>query len=230
MSPLPHVVAQIFKPPYSTHNSETAISTIKEIVPTFDHMADTENEHEENEPPWGSNIAAALDEDAHDVDEHIVHMYWFIHHTNWRFMDIYTLRRLVRLLQKIAKYLYEHDGDFRAEMGVGFAKRNLEFSNSAYGIFSSSSLLSQIQLATFYTRLGQYEEAESQYLKALWISETAFGLNHPKTAAVLNNLSVVYDRQGRFKEAKRTQELALETNTTFLTSMINCLKSLYECL
>jgi Flp pilus assembly protein TadD len=46
-------------------------------------------------------------------------------------------------------------------------------------------------------------EAEPLYQRALDTRERVLGPEHPGTATTLNNLALLYYRQGRFEEAER---------------------------
>lgn len=65
-------------------------------------------------------------------------------------------------------------------------------------------------LATVYTDQAYYAKAEQQYLRALEISEEAWGPQHPYLAGILNNLARLYLRRGRFEDAEMCSQRALE--------------------
>ena len=49
---------------------------------------------------------------------------------------------------------------------------------------------------------GRYSEAEPLYKRSLAVVEKALGHDHPKVAAVLNNLAEVFRKQGRYEDAE----------------------------
>ncbi len=49
---------------------------------------------------------------------------------------------------------------------------------------------------------GRYEEAFPYTEQALKLGEQEFGLDHPTTASLLNNLAVLYEAQARYAEAE----------------------------
>ncbi len=65
-------------------------------------------------------------------------------------------------------------------------------------------------LATVYSDLGRYSEAEPLYIRALEITEKALGPEHPDVGNRLNNLAGVYSDLGRYSEAEPLYNRALE--------------------
>ena len=63
---------------------------------------------------------------------------------------------------------------------------------------------------------GQYANAEPFFGMALRIREKVLGLEHPDVAQSLNDLSVLYNYQGRLKEEQPLQERALSIRTKTL--------------
>jgi tetratricopeptide (TPR) repeat protein len=57
-------------------------------------------------------------------------------------------------------------------------------------------------LARFYKTRSQFSTAELWYQKSLAISEDQLGVNHPNTAASLNNLAELYKLMSRYAEAE----------------------------
>ena len=53
-----------------------------------------------------------------------------------------------------------------------------------------------------YKTQGKYAEAEPLYQRALRITETALGPDHPSVAIRLNNLALLYKTQGKYAEAE----------------------------
>jgi tetratricopeptide (TPR) repeat protein len=49
---------------------------------------------------------------------------------------------------------------------------------------------------------GRYSEAEPLYKRSLAVVKKALGHDHPKVAAVLNNLTEVFRKQGRYEDAE----------------------------
>ncbi len=56
---------------------------------------------------------------------------------------------------------------------------------------------------------GRYAEAEPFARKALELSRKEFGPGHPTTAALLNNLALLYQAQGRHAETESLQVRSL---------------------
>ena len=56
---------------------------------------------------------------------------------------------------------------------------------------------------------GRYEEALPFAEQALKLSEQEFGLDHPNTALILNNLAELYSAQGKYAEAERLHNRSL---------------------
>jgi len=57
-------------------------------------------------------------------------------------------------------------------------------------------------LANAYRTQGKFEEAESNYKRALNMLENSVGPGHVNVATVLNNLAVLYRKQGNYTEAE----------------------------
>jgi tetratricopeptide (TPR) repeat protein len=57
--------------------------------------------------------------------------------------------------------------------------------------------------------LGEYAEAKARYAAALAIREAALGREHPRVAALLNNLAIVHARLGEYEQAKARGEQGL---------------------
>ena len=58
-------------------------------------------------------------------------------------------------------------------------------------------------LASLYTNMGRYKDAEPLYKQVLAIREKAFGKNHPKVANVLEDMSALYKKMGKDADAKK---------------------------
>ncbi|HZU01229.1 MAG TPA: tetratricopeptide repeat protein, partial [Ktedonobacteraceae bacterium] len=64
--------------------------------------------------------------------------------------------------------------------------------------------------ASLSKRHRPYEQAEPLYRQALPIYEEQWGLQHPYTANILNNLAVFYEHQGKHAEAESLYRQALD--------------------
>ncbi len=64
-------------------------------------------------------------------------------------------------------------------------------------------------LANVQRTQGKFEEAESNYKRAVIILENSVGPRHPALATVLNNLAVLYRKQGKYSEAEPLYRRAL---------------------
>jgi CHAT domain-containing protein/TolA-binding protein len=64
-------------------------------------------------------------------------------------------------------------------------------------------------LALLYHRKGDYDRAESQYLKALGITESTRGMDDPAVAEIAANLGATYYASGRYDKAIQTLRRAL---------------------
>ncbi len=78
----------------------------------------------------------------------------------------------------------------------------LELSEVEYGRDSSRTGFILKNLATIYSKQGNFAEAEPLYVRALRIFEDAFGKTHGLVAEVTNELSIVYVERKRFIEAE----------------------------
>jgi tetratricopeptide (TPR) repeat protein len=65
-------------------------------------------------------------------------------------------------------------------------------------------------LAGWYRKEGNKEEAEKNYLEALAIRGVALGNDHPDYAASLNNLAVFYQEQNKLAEAGQAYKQTLD--------------------
>ncbi|NET05011.1 MAG: tetratricopeptide repeat protein [Merismopedia sp. SIO2A8] len=64
--------------------------------------------------------------------------------------------------------------------------------------------------STFARGKFSYTQAEQLYQQAIAISKRSLGDNYPEMARNLDNLGMLYTKQGRFEEAKSLHEKALE--------------------
>ena len=90
------------------------------------------------------------------------------------------------------------------------------------------------RLSDLYAQ-GRYQEALSFAEKALRLGEHEFGLDHPTTATLLDNLAALYHAQGRYAEAeplhKRSlaiREKALGHEAPDVAKSVNNLALLYR--
>ncbi len=78
--------------------------------------------------------------------------------------------------------------------------------------------------------IGDYEGAKSYLERAVEVGEIAFGLNHPSTAAVINDLGYLLHSMGNYENSKRLLERALAICEKSLGSdsrdTANCLNNL----
>src|SRR6266446_6891625 len=64
--------------------------------------------------------------------------------------------------------------------------------------------------AGWYLRArGHYQEAEPLLQEALAIREKRYGVNHPNTYYLLNNLAILYSVRGKYEEAEPLFQRAL---------------------
>lgn len=65
------------------------------------------------------------------------------------------------------------------------------------------------RIGYFLDEQGCYREAESFYQKALKITRSQLGADHPDTAGSLNNLALLYQSQGRYGETEPLYQRAI---------------------
>ncbi|KAK3939474.1 kinesin light chain, partial [Diplogelasinospora grovesii] len=65
-------------------------------------------------------------------------------------------------------------------------------------------------VATSYSRLGKYKEAERLHRQALELFEKVLGRENPFTVTNMNNLALTLKSQGKYEEAERLHRQALE--------------------
>ncbi|HEY6285765.1 MAG TPA: tetratricopeptide repeat protein, partial [Ktedonobacteraceae bacterium] len=63
--------------------------------------------------------------------------------------------------------------------------------------------------ASYLQHRARYHEAESLYQHSLRIREQALGPVHPEVAHALNNLAILYKKQGKYAEAEPLYQRAL---------------------
>ncbi|MEE9545851.1 MAG: tetratricopeptide repeat protein [Rhodospirillales bacterium] len=73
----------------------------------------------------------------------------------------------------------------------------------------SDALTRALQQYQALAKQGRYAEAERFARKALELGEQEFGPEHANTAAILNNLAVLYKAQGRYAGAEPLHKRAL---------------------
>ncbi|BAY87710.1 hypothetical protein NIES267_72340 (plasmid) [Calothrix parasitica NIES-267] len=71
-------------------------------------------------------------------------------------------------------------------------------------------------LATVYSSLGRYSDAEEICLKVLEIRKNIFGEEHPDITNSYNNLAEIYLSQGKYIEAEKYYDLALSLRKQLL--------------
>ena len=63
-------------------------------------------------------------------------------------------------------------------------------------------LIAAIEKAEKLEKEARYDAAAVQYEKALKLAPRVFGENHANTTAILNNLAILYQTQGKYAEAE----------------------------
>ena len=63
---------------------------------------------------------------------------------------------------------------------------------------------------------GQWDVAESLFLKSVQISQQEKGADHPSTLTIIGNLALTYAKQGRWDKAEKLQVQVMETRKTKL--------------
>ena len=94
---------------------------------------------------------------------------------------------------------------------ISYHKEASEIYKATYGthVHHYKVALTYDNLGTVYSHLGQYNEANEYYEKALIIRKKNFGNEHRDVAASYNNLGSVYQHLGQYNEAKEYYEKAL---------------------
>lgn len=87
------------------------------------------------------------------------------------------------------------------------ARAALDALPEAMAFLSAGSLAHRC--AAYLLERAEYELAEHLGKRAVAIRETALGADHPDVATSLNELAIVYYRQGRYEEAVQVQKRAL---------------------
>ena len=80
---------------------------------------------------------------------------------------------------------------------------------SIFGEDHADVATSYSNLATVYSRLGEYNQAKELHEKALMIRKSIFGEDHADVATSYSNLATVYSRLGKYNQAKELHEKAL---------------------
>lgn len=78
----------------------------------------------------------------------------------------------------------------------------IELRKKIQGKEHSNTLSSMNNLASVYSQLGRYEEAERLHKDVLQARRSLLGLEHPNTLTSIRNLAFTYQYQGLFKEAE----------------------------
>src|SRR6266403_731272 len=107
-----------------------------------------------------------------------------------------AIRRLAVLFALIALAIAPQ-GDRAA-----IAQCALELREKGLGPQHPSTATALSLLATLYGSTGNYNRAESLYLRALTIYENALGPEHSFTATTLNNLAGIYDSMANYAKAE----------------------------
>ncbi|CAJ1458264.1 unnamed protein product, partial [Effrenium voratum] len=91
--------------------------------------------------------------------------------------------------------------------GLGFTSSHiftrLPGWQGCYGMTHPESLSSMVSLAWSHWKVGEQEQADALYRRALLISESLFGPGHPTTLHCLNNLAAISKDCGREGELDR---------------------------
>ncbi|KAJ7060697.1 hypothetical protein C8F01DRAFT_1290475 [Mycena amicta] len=80
----------------------------------------------------------------------------------------------------------------------------------------SYSLMQQSNLASTYSDLGQYTDAQKLKEQVLEQQTRLLGAEHPKTIRAAGNLAATYSHLGRFADAQKLQKQVLEQQTRLL--------------
>ncbi len=85
----------------------------------------------------------------------------------------------------------------------------------------SGELMAAYRQGTSLREAGRYEQAIPYYRKALELGEHEFGLDHPITALLLDNLAALYEKQGRYADAEPLYERALAISEKALARLLD---------
>jgi CHAT domain-containing protein/Flp pilus assembly protein TadD len=97
---------------------------------------------------------------------------------------------------------------------VPLAEQALEIRNRLLRPDHKDVATSLNNLAGLYRLTGQYDKAESSYIKGLKIIEITMGENHPYYAIALNNLGDLYESLGRYEKAESLYIRSIEIMKT----------------
>ncbi len=111
--------------------------------------------------------------------------------------------------------LYTSMGSY--EQAAEIHKENL-ISRSKKGISTQEYAQTAAHLATLYSAMGKYVEAEPLFRQALDIEEKVSGKNTVAYSSILNNLGNLYTAMGRYAEAGKIYEQVLETRKGTLST------------
>jgi tetratricopeptide (TPR) repeat protein len=92
----------------------------------------------------------------------------------------------------------------------------IETHKTKLGADYPDTLTSMDNLASTYTKLGQWEEAEKLELYVIETRKTKLGADHPDTLISMDNLALIYQDQGRWEEAEKLELYIMETRETKL--------------
>ena len=91
-----------------------------------------------------------------------------------------------------------------------FLQRTLAIWETLLGSNHATVTTLQHNLASLYTNLGNYSEAENLLYKAITARAQTLGATHLDTITSLHNLGAVYAKQGKNEHAERTYQKALD--------------------
>src|SRR5579859_4007527 len=113
----------------------------------------------------------------------------------------------VELLDRAGLYLLEQ-GQYEQAIRLLLKARDMR---DALDTPDSLALLETLNnLASCYLFKGDYALAEPLFVRVLALCETKYGAAHGDVAVALNNLSLLYQQQGRYGEAERYARRALK--------------------
>jgi len=83
-------------------------------------------------------------------------------------------------------------------------------------------------LASIYSAIGHYDQAEAEFLAVLPVYETHLGETHSQTLATLNNLGLLYTRAGRYERAEAIYRDVLEKSVRNTGEMHRGVADVYQ--
>ena len=111
--------------------------------------------------------------------------------------------------------------------------------HALYSSVEDEDNMDRLRLLEHYTffllQEGRYTEAEKSLDRAVFLSKTKLGLDHPDTLTMISNLASTYQNQGRWEEAEKLELRVVETSKIKLgldhpdtLTMISNLASTYQ--